>query len=943
MCSSFRRICLTGAALLLAGAAGAEPNELGRPILRHYTPGEHLRGISSQVVTQDALGTVYFGNGVDVLTYDGARWGYLQLPTESAGVRQFAVAADGTIFLGGAGVLGFLRGSGASLEFVSLLGQLPPAARNVDEIHHVATVGDAVCFADEEKILVWRTGRFTVIPYPTPRYSHGARFFRVGDALYVTALTRGLGRLNGDRIESVADDPVLRENQFVHVESGAGESLVLLSAERGFFRLEAGRIAPLPMEANRWLEGKRIFRALRLGDGSLVVAFSAMSGDGGMRFAADGRYQGPLDTSIGLLAKSLRDFFCDREGGLWIGMEVGAARLEWPSPATVFDVVNGLGQGGVNDVTRHAGVLYAATNEGLFRLVPMDEAGRGARFERIRNQPVSALVSHPGGLLALSFGGLLVQTPDGFSTVVRLPSGEGTLLRSQLDLDRVWIGAPNGLRSVRHGAQGWSDEGPVSGFAENCRELCETADGALWVSTPDRGIFRLVLAANHGTAPRIERFAADRAAAHAVAPTWGGNVPPLPHLITATVGSIQRVRTETGPEGDVLWACGNNGLARIEAGRVFPASVSFATQLTTKDVREGDRLPPEHGTLTFNYVAPRQRPTSPVVYQTRMVGFETDWSEWSPKRERTFAHLSSGRYRFEARARDAEGVLSAPASLGFVILSAWWATWWAISGYVFASLMLVAGVVQVRTRALRDRAALLEATVAERTAELARQNTELVRLNRLELDEKISARLAEEKARLEVLRYQLNPHFLYNTLASISAALPAGLSTPRTMLERLAEFCRLTLHSPDERHWTSLGEEVRLLRAYLEIEQSRWGDLLDVEIACDPALDGEPLPHFLLLPLVENALKYGRATSADRVGVRLSAHREGDGALVLAVANTGEWVEPATKKTVTSLGIGLENLRERLARHYPRAHELTVSHTGGWVTVVLRILKPPAS
>jgi LytS/YehU family sensor histidine kinase len=312
--------------------------------------------------------------------------------------------------------------------------------------------------------------------------------------------------------------------------------------------------------------------------------------------------------------------------------------------------------------------------------------------------------------------------------------------------------------------------------------------------------------------------------------------------------------------------------------------------------------------------------------------------------------LPSGAYRFEVRARDADGVLSAPATLAFVVLAPWWLTPWAWLGYSTAGGALIFAFVRLRTRALRQRAEQLEAVVAQRTRELAHtttelaaQNTELLRLNQLELDEKITARLAEEKARLEVLRYQLNPHFLFNTLASISAALPAGASTPRTMVERLAEFCRLTLHRPDGRDWTTLGEEMQLLRSYLEIERSRWGALLDVEIACDPALDGERLPHFLLLPLVENALKYGRATSPDRVGLRLTASRGDDGALVFTVSNTGEWIEPSAKKTVSTLGIGLENLRERLARHYPRAHRLEFSHTDGWVTVVLRIFSPPVS
>jgi LytS/YehU family sensor histidine kinase len=107
-------------------------------------------------------------------------------------------------------------------------------------------------------------------------------------------------------------------------------------------------------------------------------------------------------------------------------------------------------------------------------------------------------------------------------------------------------------------------------------------------------------------------------------------------------------------------------------------------------------------------------------------------------------------------------------------------------------------------------------------------------------------------------------------------------------------------------------------------------------------LEEERLPHFLLLPLVENALKYGRATSPDRVGVRLSARREDGRRLVIEVANTGQWIEPQEKKTVASLGIGLENLRKRLRRHYAHAHSLEISQANGWVTVTLRLRTPPA-
>ncbi|NUQ01894.1 MAG: hypothetical protein HUU35_18775, partial [Armatimonadetes bacterium] len=75
-----------------------------------------------------------------------------------------------------------------------------------------------------------------------------------------------------------------------------------------------------------------------------------------------------------------------------------------------------------------------------------------------------------------------------------------------------------------------------------------------------------------------------------------------------------------------------------------------------------------------------------------------------------------------------------------------------------------------------------------------------------------------------------------------------------------------------------------------------------------------------------------------RVGVRLAARRGADGILALTVANTGAWVEPGGPKRVSSLGIGLENLRERLARYYPRSHRLDIAAAEGWVTVTLEIL-----
>ena len=993
--------------LFFSAAQAAPPAwptaELGHPLLRNIAPGEHMRNVVNNLVAQDAAGFMLFSSGPALLTFDGTVWKSLPLPPETVGVRQFATTADGTIFLGGPGVMGFLRGTGFEAEFVSLRDQLPVAQRNVDELRYVVALGNAVCFSDGDRILIWRDGRFRVVPYPTLKHSHGARLHRVGETVYVTALERPLCRLIGDGLEVVADDPVLRKNQIVAVEAGAAPgTLVLLTAERGFFQLESGRVAPLPFDANRWLAGKRIFRALRLADGSHVVAFSAVSGDGGMRFAPDGTYIGPIDRSTGVVvARALRDFFCDREGGLWLGTENGTARLEWPSPASIFDVVNGLGQGMVTDLVRHEGVLYCATTEGVFRLVAGNATDRVARFERVVRGPCHSLASHPAGLLALGYAELFAGTAAGLVSVAKLPPGGGVLLRMQGDRERVWVGTSHGILTFRATPRGWQQDGALPGFEEGCRALSESSDGSLWIASQAGGLFRaragqpveriagapglpssrekasLFTWAGEpvfvfGGESRPFRFDAARGSFEPLPGTaalqgeadgegwianregaarWlanerhvfslprdGGEIRRLPRFMVAPAGSITRLLEEEGPDGRVLWLGGTRGLVRVDLARAFVLAVPFATQLQATNVRAGGRLGAEHPPIGFRFVAPRQRLASEVTYQTRLVGREREWSEWSASRERSFPHLPPGSYRFEARARDADGVVSAPGSLAFVVLAPWWRTWWALLAYAGAGAGLIAAVVRVRTRSLRLRAARLEQVIAERTAELADKNRELTRLHQLEFDEKVAARLAEEKARLEVLRYQLNPHFLFNTLASISSSLPNGRSPARTMLDRLADFCRLTLHRADERDWTTLGEEMHLLRAYLEIEQSRWGELLAIEIRCAPAVEAERLPYFLLLPIVENALKYGRATSPDRVAIRLEVRCEDDD-VVIEVANTGEWVEPTARSTVSSLGIGLENLRERLARHFPGAHQLSISRAPGWVTVTLRLAR----
>jgi len=217
------------------------------------------------------------------------------------------------------------------------------------------------------------------------------------------------------------------------------------------------------------------------------------------------------------------------------------------------------------------------------------------------------------------------------------------------------------------------------------------------------------------------------------------------------------------------------------------------------------------------------------------------------------------------------------------------------------------------------------------------------RFARLEHDSH-AAQLAEEKARLESLRYQLNPHFLFNALNSIYGLVYPHSSAAGDLVRRLADFCRDTLTRPGGR-WQPLGDEIAMLRNYLGIEQARWRESLRVEFDLDPAADDFLIPPFLLLPLMDNAIKHGGASSPDLLTVRLSTRREDDGAVTLTLVNSGFWeTRPSgAPRASTSTGVGLENIRARLRHAFGAGHSLTTRSADGWVTVELRLPAGPAN
>lgn len=289
------------------------------------------------------------------------------------------------------------------------------------------------------------------------------------------------------------------------------------------------------------------------------------------------------------------------------------------------------------------------------------------------------------------------------------------------------------------------------------------------------------------------------------------------------------------------------------------------------------------------------------------------------------------RFRFEAgyrtRSLAAHALGSIGFSLAYMVVRAWVAQWQSAAGFAQAFKPLL-------VKTWHFNLLIYWVIIAVTQAFDYYQRFRERELRAAELEKRLV------QAKLQALQMQLNPHFLFNTLHSISALLHKDTEAADRMIMRLGDLLRAALGSSNTQE-VPLRRELEFLQHYLEIEQTRFGDRLNVkfDIASD-TLDSQ-VPNLILQPLVENAIRHGIEPCARPGRIELGAHRSGD-TLTLEVSDNGVGLPDSEP---TSEGVGLSNTRARLRELYGAAHrfELHRAPTGGLLarlTIPLRLEQP---
>ncbi len=198
----------------------------------------------------------------------------------------------------------------------------------------------------------------------------------------------------------------------------------------------------------------------------------------------------------------------------------------------------------------------------------------------------------------------------------------------------------------------------------------------------------------------------------------------------------------------------------------------------------------------------------------------------------------------------------------------------------------------------------------------------------------LQTKLAE--AQLENLRLQLQPHFLFNTLNTISSVMYEDVHAADAMLTQLSELLRLTLRTANS-HEIPLAQELEITRLYLQIMQKRFEENLRVTYSVDETLESSLVPQLILQPLVENSLRHGLADGGAGIDISIVARRE-NGSLILQVADTGKGFGAQGGEAAMNRGVGLSNIRGRLEQLYGSEQEFAIADLpAGGAEVTLRV------
>jgi ligand-binding sensor domain-containing protein len=365
-------------------------------------------------------------------------------------------------------------------------------------------------------------------------------------------------------------------------------------------------------------------------------------------------------------------------------------------------------------------------------------------------------------------------------------------------------------------------------------------------------------------------------------------------------------------------------LMHDSTGYFIPMDIAFSKRIT---------LPYSAKVFTFEFTAVTYGNPEKTPFRYKMENFDDDWQYTGDRNSATYTNLAPGTYTFKVSAANSDGVYnSVNREIIITITPPFWKTWWFIAFEIAAVLAIFWIYILLRERNLKHSKIKLEANVKERTRQIEEINEEL-RLRNAEINrqkEEIAQQARQLKTELStqnvisemaLLKSQINPHFLFNTLNNIYSLIYQKSEDAPSAVMKLSELMRYMVYETNV-DAVPLEKEINYLKSFIELQLLRLKNKDFVHFTIEGNIYGKTIAPMLLIPFVENAFKHG-SKKVQNPGIVINL-TIGDNNLRFDVLNY--YQQGAVNKDEIG-GIGVENVKRRLELIHPNSHILNISQT----------------
>jgi signal transduction histidine kinase/DNA-binding response OmpR family regulator len=478
----------------------------GFKYFKNYTPQEYNNQAQNWAVRQDKRGIIYMANQGGLMEFDGVSWRMILVPNRV--VRSMTIdntSPNGTIYIGGNNEIGYAAPDHTgNLQYVSLRRRLPKSTPNFSDVFATHCLEKKIYFQTAKLLFRWdpSTEQMKIFKIETK----GKSTFTCGGKLYINQVNTGLATIEKDAITPL---PGIREfsSRICMICPYDTGRILIGTASNGFFVYDGASTTPFQTEADELIliKENELLSGTRLS--SVPGQFALASSKGGL-FIIDsrGKLKYTFNKASGLADNNISDIFEDSGGNLWLSLEKGLAKIEYASPFYFYDDRNGLSGLGLA-VTKHNGVLFTGTTNGLFYLT---STGKFRLVPGLTKKCWWLLSTGDSLLAALSDGTYRVEVQnDGLSVRTRKVMDYFTyvLYRSKKNPNRIWAGTLRELISLYRVSEAapWNLGKITAVIGQQIKSIVEDEKGNLWLGTRSSGVFKVDFPTGN-TSPKITHF-----------------------------------------------------------------------------------------------------------------------------------------------------------------------------------------------------------------------------------------------------------------------------------------------------------------------------------------------------------------------------------------------------------------------------------------------------